>query len=34
MKITIVTPPKNKSNGKWCPWLIEIPVEVVDADRK
>jgi len=34
IKITVVTPPKNKSNGKWCPWLIEVPVEVVDTERK
>jgi hypothetical protein len=34
MKITIVTPPKNKAAGKWCPWMIETPVEIVDVDRK
>ena len=34
MKITVVTPPQTKSNGKWCPWLIEVPVEVVDTERK
>jgi hypothetical protein len=34
MKITVVKAPNSKVNGKWCPWLIETPVEVVDADRK
>jgi hypothetical protein len=34
MKITIVTPPKNKAAGKWCPWMIETPVEIIDGDRK
>lgn len=34
MKITVVTPPKNKAAGKWCPWMIETPVEIIDGDRK
>lgn len=34
MKITVVNTPKNKSNGKYCPWMIEVPVEVVDTERK
>jgi hypothetical protein len=34
MKITIVHPPQTKSDGKWCPWLIDAPVEVVDNGRK
>ena len=34
MKITIVHTPKSKSDGKWCPWMIETPVEVVDTERK
>ena len=34
MKITIVTPPKNKAGGKWCPWMIDTPVEIIDSERK
>jgi hypothetical protein len=34
MKITIVNIPKAKSDGKWCPWMIDVPMEVVDKDRK
>ena len=34
MKITIVNTPKSKTDSKWCPWMIDIPVEVVDTDRK
>jgi hypothetical protein len=34
MKITIVNTPKTKSDGKWCPWMIDLPAEVVDTDRK
>lgn len=34
MKITVVNTPKSKGNGKWCPWMIDAPVEVVDTERK
>ena len=34
MKITIVNTPSSKSNDKWCPWLIEIPAEVGDSQKK
>jgi hypothetical protein len=33
MKITIVNAPNSKA-GKWCPWMIDAPVEVVDTERK
>ncbi len=34
LKITVVTPPKNKPSGKWCPWMVEVPMEVIDHDKK
>ena len=34
MKITVIAPPKNKPSGKWCPWMVEFPMEVVDRDKK
>ena len=34
VKITVINTPKNKASGKWCPWMIDVPVEVVDAERK
>lgn len=34
VKITVINTNKNKGAGKWCPWMIDVPVEVVDADRK
>jgi hypothetical protein len=34
MKITIVQTPSNKSNGKYCPWMIEVPAEIVENDKK
>ena len=33
MKITVVNTPKSKTSSKWCPWLIEVPVDV-DTERK
>jgi hypothetical protein len=32
MTIKIVNTPKNKPSGKWCPFIIDVPMEV--ADRK
>ena len=34
MKITIVQAPTNKSNGKYCPWMIEVPAEAGDHEKK
>ena len=34
MKITIVHTPSNKPNAKYCPWMIEVPAEVGDNDKK
>ena len=34
MKITIVNTPQEQADGKCCPWMVDIPVEVVDAERK
>ena len=34
MKITIVHTPKNKPAAKWCPWMIEVPVDGTDTDKK
>ena len=33
MKITIVHTPKNKPNGKWCPWMIDAPVDDFDPKQ-
>jgi hypothetical protein len=35
MKITIVNTPNTKGAApKWCPWMIEVPVEIGDNDKK
>jgi hypothetical protein len=34
MKITIVHTPKNKPAAKWCPWMIEVPVDGTETDKK
>lgn len=34
MKITIVHTPKNKPAAKWCPWMIEVPVDGTEGDKK
>jgi len=34
MKITIVHTPKNKPAAKWCPWMIEVPVDGTESDKK
>ena len=30
MTIKVVQTPNNKPNGRICPWLIDVPVEVTD----
>ena len=35
MKITIVhTPNNNKPAGKWCPWMIDTPVDGLETGKK
>jgi hypothetical protein len=30
MTIKVVHAPSTKPNGKYCPWMIDTPVEVTD----
>jgi hypothetical protein len=30
MTIRIVHTPKNKPNGKYCPWMVDVGVDVVE----
>jgi hypothetical protein len=34
MKITIVNTPSSKGAPKYCPWMIEVPVEIGADDKK
>jgi hypothetical protein len=34
MKITIVHTPKNKPNGKWCPWMVDVPMDGTETGKK
>jgi hypothetical protein len=34
MKITIVHTPKNKPAAKWCPWMIDAPVDGLETGKK